>query len=489
MPPGPSRKGTPAGSSPLNPKPRWPFWVGAPQAGGPEFGAPTVVVVDGSDQRQRQRRDTPPPVVLTGLYSITQAAPAVTPLEPVVSQPVERRRETPLPVTISGAAAPAPITDTPLEPVVAEPQTRRRDTPPAVVGDVLRAAAPAPTVDTPLEPIVSEPQGRRRDTPPPIVLNGLYATVPAPVTATPPAPVVINREDKPRKHEQADSRHGPIDDTAPQAQLVERERRRELPLPAISINGLASTVPPPFQPPPPPIFTERPDQRARYLPQPAITLNGLASTVPPPQFTPPPTPTVVDRVDRRPLPFPAQQLAGPAPPPPITPPASENIDRPERRRPTPDPISISAALLGPQVVQVFPPTPNVSDRPEKRRQTPDAVVLSGALLSPFAFPPKPFVVPLEERRRFIATLPPDIQVGYDDSRPPRPLFVDADGRDRRFRVVLPPIAIHGSGEGLILSDVIYVDPYDYPDPGGVTSSTATEAAFDHPMPIGETTDG
>lgn len=196
------------------------------------------------------------------------------------------------------------------------------------------------------------------------------------------------------------------------------ERRAAVPPPtATSAAGTVdSGVGTPGTAPPEPFSLDRADQRVRYRPLDPIVLSGVLAFPPPPVDTPPEA-VNVDRVDQR------------------------------TRRLTPDPIVISGALASvPTPPADTPPSPlNIDRAPERiRRQTPDPTVLSGVLALPpvpSAPPPGPFVVPLEERRRFLAALPPEVSVGFDDPQPPAPYVVAALERGRL--IVVPSVGQHG----------------------------------------------
>lgn len=126
----------------------------------------------------------------------------------------------------------------------------------------------------------------------------------------------------------------------------------------------------------------------------------------------------------------------------------ENDDR-RRRTPPPQPVVISGAYASVTAPVIFPPEPLVLDRADQRGRyrPPDAISISAALASvaPPAtpVPPGPYVVPVDERRRFLAQLPPAVLRGYDDADPPLPTVVEPDDRRRR-RPTPDPLTFSGA---------------------------------------------
>lgn len=295
------------------------------------------------------------------------------------------------------------------------------------------------------------------------------------------------------------SPHAPIDVvvaatiTPPAAIVVEREHRRELVLDAVSVNGLyalrADVAPPdpfvvafpderrrrpavdpivlsgasgvpsnvgvPGTTPPPALSIDRSDQRTRYLPLAPIALSG-ASQVPSGVGDPgtlPPAPIVIERERRREAPPVATSINGlysiqstPA----VTPsPVVVPIIDERRRRPGLDPIVLSGANSVDSGVgtpgTTPPPAQNIDRSDQRGRYRPfDPISISGVLASfagaPPATPPGPFVVPLDDRRRFLAAIAPTSIHGYDDADPPAPTVV---GDDRRRPRTPDPLVLSG----------------------------------------------
>lgn len=145
-------------------------------------------------------------------------------------------------------------------------------------------------------------------------------------------------------------------------------------------------------------------------------------------------------------PFASHGFVDPGPGPVGTvPPRAVVVDSEDRRRriPPQQPIIISGSLSSFIPPSAAPPPPLSIDRADQRgRYRPlDPVILSAALAgftsAPTPTPPGPFVVPLEERKRFLAALPPTVSSGRDDSDPPPPNVVEPDNRIRRIRLPDP----------------------------------------------------
>lgn len=105
-----------------------------------------------------------------------------------------------------------------------------------------------------------------------------------------------------------------------------------------------------------------------------------------------------------------------------------------RRRMGLDPIALSGANTvssGVGVPGTTPPLPQSIDRSDQRvRYRPlDPISINGLLASfaaaPPTLPPGPFVVPIDDRRRFLAALPATISHGYDDAVPPNATVVES----------------------------------------------------------------
>lgn len=210
--------------------------------------------------------------------------------------------------------------------------------------------------------------------------------------------------------------HGP-DDAVPEVpasvQFVpldaDRHHQRPTQQPFVGVHGFDTGVAAAVTPPAP-LSVERVDQRVRYLPLAPTSIVGIPADQFAPAVITPPAPFNVDRLDQRVrfLPLAPTSIAG-IPVDQfsvITPPEPVNLDRADQRvryRPL-DPISISG-------------------------------ILAALVPSPTVTPPGPFVVPLDERRRFLAALPPEFNVGFDDVAPPDPRVVEQD--DSRHR--RPPL--------------------------------------------------
>jgi len=146
----------------------------------------------------------------------------------------------------------------------------------------------------------------------------------------------------------------------------------------------------------------------------------------------------------------------------------------------------------------------------------DPVTLNGLLASlaaPTVTPAGPFVVPVEERRRFLAQLPPSILKGRDDAVPPEPEVVEPDDKRRRYRLAeplsingalaypfgLPPAPVFALGQDgrlrltptpVILTGLlafsqpvtIVTGQYDPPNPGPPTGGALSATVYDETGP-------
>lgn len=118
----------------------------------------------------------------------------------------------------------------------------------------------------------------------------------------------------------------------------------------------------------------------------------------------------------------------------------ENDDR--RRRPLPlqPTVGASAYLAVLPTATVFPQAPVSVEVDQRRLRSPllQPIVQHGGLDNgvgvPGTAPPKSFVVPLDERKRFLAALPPVSTAGFDDVAPPDPTVVEPDSRTRRIKL-------------------------------------------------------
>jgi hypothetical protein len=140
-----------------------------------------------------------------------------------------------------------------------------------------------------------------------------------------------------------------------------------------------------------------------------------------------------------------------------------NVDRfDERRRYVPLVPVVVSGVLAPTLLFVAPPRPQSVEQDGRRsrfRAPPDPTVLNGLLASlvtaPTVTPPGPFVVPLDERRRFLSQLPPTVLHGADLIDPPAPNVVEPD--DRRRRRPTPDLTI-------ITAARFFVAPFVQPPP-------------------------
>jgi len=241
-----------------------------------------------------------------------------------------------------------------------------------------------------------------RAAPPAVIAT--HGPVGAPAVVSPPAPFAVPLNEKPRAR--------PLDSVVlsgalagltappafpPGATVVPLDQRSRLPVipPPTSAHGfLDSGVGAPGTAPPPPFNLDRADQRARYRPLDPIALSGVLAA-----------------------------LA--AAPPPATPPGPFVVPLEERRR--------FLAALPPEFSVGFddvkPPPPNVVEQDDRRRRRPPLEAFTStpdAAFAPVApsLPPKPFVVPIDQRGRFLVMLPSTGQHGYVDPGaivPPTPM--------------------------------------------------------------------
>lgn len=231
--------------------------------------------------------------------------------------------------------------------------------------------------------------------PGPLVLFPVEAQPPV-AGDSPPAPVVVEVDDRRKRLPLLQPFIGdnqylavppPATPTAPAPTVVENDQgRRRQPLlqPFVQFGSIDNGVGVPGTAPPLPVSLDRADQKGRYrAPDPTVINGELAAAATTPAADTPPPPTVVDRADQR-----------------------------ARYRPL-DPIVLSAALAG------FTAAPTVT-------------------------PPGPYVVPLEERRRFLQAIQPTVQHGFDDQdtpEPPEPTVVEPDSRTRRIRLPDPVVLV------------------------------------------------
>lgn len=166
------------------------------------------------------------------------------------------------------------------------------------------------------------------------------------------------------------------------------------------------------------VVCENDDRRRRTPPLQPVIINGLYATMAAPTAGPP-APTFSILADRPRAAAPIQPVVvkhgflGNAPPNGVTPPAAVNVDRADQRgRYGPlDPITLNGILAS----------------------------LNGA---PTVLPAGPFVVPIDERKRFLAQLPSTVIHGADDPDPPLPNIVEP--AERRRRVTPDPLSISGA---------------------------------------------
>lgn len=213
----------------------------------------------------------------------------------------------------------------------------------------------------------------------------------------------------------------PANGTLPRVAVVvenDDRRRRTPPLQPVIISAAYSAFAAPVVFPPEPQFVAEPIRAKAANPVQPVVEHGFLGNTPANGTTPPPA-VNVDRVDQR-----------------------------DRYRPL-DPIALSAALLG---------------------ITPPAVLPTG-----------PFVVPLDERRRFLAALPATIFHGADDPDPPLPNVVEPG---RRRGLPVDPTIISGALASLIGPFVAPPEPQSVepaalqrrrltPDPLSISGALAT----------------
>jgi hypothetical protein len=123
----------------------------------------------------------------------------------------------------------------------------------------------------------------------------------------------------------------------------------------------------------------------------------------------------------------------------VLPPAPIIVERERKRESTPVAISVNGLYAVQTQSTAAPPNPVFVALPDERRRriVLDPIALSGAnkvnsgVGVPGTTPPGPFVVPIDERRRFLAAIPTTSIHGYDDAAPPEPTIVEADRRRPR----------------------------------------------------------
>jgi hypothetical protein len=123
-----------------------------------------------------------------------------------------------------------------------------------------------------------------------------------------------------------------------------------------------------------------------------------------------------------------------------------NDDRRRKTLPLP-PVILNGLYSIQQAPTVAPPAPVNVNRDDRRKPAPDPVAEHGFPADQY-LPPAPFVVPLEERRRFLAQLPPTVLRGYDNVEPPEEvgapeLYVVEPDDKRRRRQTPDPISLLG----------------------------------------------
>lgn len=273
---------------------------------------------------------------------------------------------------------------------------------------------------------------------------------------------------------------GPVGTTPRLPAVVENDdrRRKTLPLQPVIINGLYAVALAPTVIPPEPVVSVPPVRPREWLRQPVVA-HGFDDAAPQ-----------------------ASQVFEPE-------------DRRRRYWPLP-PISISGVLASFLQLFVSPPPPVVVDVPRDRgRYRPlDPISISAALNSvtaaPAPVPPGPFVVPLEERRRFLAALPPTVTHGFEDATPQTSEVFEPEDRRRRYQPLqplaisgvlapfFPPFAqppaplvvfVDGRNRRLVLQPIVLAGP----PPESVPAPVVTESfdrrryaagAYDRPTPTG-----
>ena len=206
---------------------------------------------------------------------------------------------------------------------------------------------------------------------------------------------------------------GPVGTVPPRVQVVpldaDRHHLRAAPPAVIATHGPVGA--PAVVSPPAPLAVPL-NEKPRARPLDAIVLSGVLG------FTVPPT---------------------------ASPPASFVVPLNERRFPVVPPSTSTHGFVdsGVGVPGTTPPEPVNVDRADQRDRyralapiAINGVLASLAAAPPAASPPGPFVVPLEERRRFLAALPPEFSVGFDNVDPPAPSVVEPQDDRRRRR---PPL--------------------------------------------------
>jgi hypothetical protein len=137
-------------------------------------------------------------------------------------------------------------------------------------------------------------------------------------------------------------------------------------------------------------------------------------------------------------PFSSHGFLGNVPANGVLPPAPVVVERERRRDSAPVAISVNGLYAIQAPVSAIPNPVFVALIDERRRRVGlDPISFSGAskvssgVGTPGTTPPGPFVIPLDERRRFLAALPTTSSHGYDDVEPPRATVVEGDRRRPR----------------------------------------------------------
>jgi hypothetical protein len=200
--------------------------------------------------------------------------------------------------------------------VEADDRSHRRRYAPvqATAGNGLYAISPQQVVTPPPLTIIDRQDQRARYLPlAPISLSAALASVTAAPTPAPPAPFVVPLEERKRFLAALPPNigHGLDDPAPPPAETVEPQRRRDLPVPPISISGVLASFPPaPFTAPPNP-YVYVPEGPRRPTPQPLFLSGALAGLAPPAFVQPPPVLVVFVDGKQRLVPQPIV-LCGPA---------------------------------------------------------------------------------------------------------------------------------------------------------------------------------
>lgn len=242
---------------------------------------------------------------------------------------------------------------------------------------------------------------------------------------------------------------GPVGTTPAKPIVVEQDRRRIPPLPAVAINGLYALTTISVVVPPRPLVVPQPERPRSVAPLQATAAHGFVNPGPGPVGTTPPPVASVDAERRKPKPTEVISISGILAAgfvqPTVTPPGPYVITVDERRR--------FLAQLPPTVTRGFdvvtPPSPDVCEQEDsRRRRAPlNPIVVSG-VLAPF--------------------LPPVIV-------PPKPVFVV--GEDGRRRRVLPPIVLFGPvAVGLVVAGPTCLYVLASPATTALTLSTPTTAS-------------